>query len=186
MLRRTVEARIATLVPRTLVLPGQPRLRAAAVPFGIGMALAASLVLFLAPVQRVDLSEAVVAGHIRALQPGHLMDVASTDQHTVKPWFDGRPDFAPPVNDLRETGFPLTGGRLDYLEGRPVAALVYQRNKHLIDVYVWPDTGATVPSSGTRSGYNYQRWNADGMAFWAVSDLGPDELADFARLHRRS
>jgi anti-sigma factor RsiW len=112
------------------------------------------------------------------------MDVVSTDQHTVKPWFDGRLDFAPPVKDLRSLGFPLAGGRLDYLAGRPVAALVYQRDKHLIDLYVWPDDGrlARGPADGSRNGYDFKRWSQNGMVFWAVSDLNGAELSDFVRL----
>jgi len=131
------------------------------------------------------LPDDVVAGHIRALQPGHLMDVASTDQHTVKPWFDGRLDFAPLVKkDLRAEGYPLAGGRLDYLGGRTVAALVYQRRQHIINPFVWPDSHHSDRSSvdGDHSGYNVQRWNRDGMAFWAVSDLNAQELAEFVRL----
>ena len=130
------------------------------------------------------LPDDVVAGHIRALQPGHLMDVASTDQHTVKPWFDGRLDVAPPVKDFQAEGFLLVGGGLDYLAGRPVAALVYQRRQRVIDLFVWPD-GRHVDRSSVnsdRGGYNVLRWSRDGMAFWAVSDLSAQELADFARL----
>ncbi len=125
--------------------------------------------------------ESVVASHIRALQPGHLMDVVSTDQHTVKPWFDGRLDYAPPVHDLAAAGFPLLGGRLDYLAGRAVAALVYGRDKHVVDLYVWPArAGQSVPAGqGTRNGYNYVRGTAGGMVFWAVSDLNAAELAQF-------
>ncbi|HEY4250300.1 MAG TPA: anti-sigma factor [Roseomonas sp.] len=159
---------------------GGARLRGAA----MGMALAASLAFVLVLPRGADLPETVVAGHIRALQPGHLMDVVSTDQHTVKPWFEGRLDFAPPVTDLAPQGFPLAGGRLDYMAGRPVAALVYRRAQHVINLYVWPD-GSHLErgqSTGSHSGYNYIRWNRDGMAFWAVSDLNPQELGDFVRL----
>lgn len=155
-------------------------------PFGGGFALAACLALavVLPGGGGRGLPDAVVAGHIRALQPGHLMDVVSTDQHTVKPWFDGRLDFAPPVKDLKGGGFPLVGGRLDYVAGRPVAALVYQRRQHVIDLFVWPDGGhvGRGPADSRRDGYNVLRWSWDGMAFWAVSDLSPQELADFVRL----
>jgi anti-sigma factor RsiW len=156
------------------------------VSFGGGFALAACLALvFLLP-SATGLPDAVVSDHIRALQPGHLMDVVSTDQHTVKPWFDGRLDFAPPVKDLKAEGFPLAGGRLDYLAGKSVAALIYQRRQHVIDLYVWPDGGHLDhgPTEGSRNGYNYLRWSQDGMTFWAVSDLGANELADFVRLWR--
>lgn len=160
----------------------RPRLRLAA-SFGAGFALAACLVLALVLPRDGDLPDAVVAGHIRALQPGHLMDVTSTDQHTVKPWFDGRLDFAPPVKDFKTEGFPLAGARLDYLAGRPVAVLIYQRRQHVVEVFVQPagklDHG---PVQGSQSGYNFLRWKQDGMAFWAVSDLGAPELADFVRL----
>ena len=155
--------------------------------FGGGFALAACLALAIVIPRGGGLPEAVVSDHIRALQPGHLMDVVSTDQHTVKPWFDGRLDFAPPVNDFKSQGFPLEGGRLDYLAGKPVAALIYKRRQHVIDVYVWPDNGGlgAGPVEGSRSGYNYVRWRQNGMAFWAVSDLAPDELTDFVRLMRK-
>nr|WP_294508127.1 anti-sigma factor [uncultured Rhodopila sp.] len=156
------------------------------IPFGGGAAVAACLALLLLVPSAGGLPEAVVSDHIRALQPGHLMDVISTDQHTVKPWFDGRLDFAPPVKDFKAEGFPLAGGRLDYLAERPVAALIYQRRQHLIDLYVWPDDGRRDrgPASGSRSGYNFVHWSEGGMSFWAVSDLGAGELADFARLWR--
>ena len=161
----------------------RPGLRSAA-PFGAGFAVAAGLAFMLVLTPAGGLPDAVVASHIRALQPGHLMDVASTDQHTVKPWFDGRLDYAPPVKDLAAEGFPLAGGRLDYLDGRPVAALVYQRRQHVIELYIWPDDGRPTggPADGSRSGYNFRRWSRGGMAFWAVSDLNAQEVADFVRL----
>ena len=153
-------------------------------PLGAGLALAACLAFVILLPRGSGLPDIVVAGHIRALQPGHLMDVVSTDQHTVKPWFDGRLAFAPPVKDLKSQGFPLEGGRLDYLADQPVAALIYQRQQHLIDLFVWPDDGHfdRGPAEGNRSGYNFLRWSRDGMAFWAVSDLNPRELGDFVRL----
>jgi anti-sigma factor RsiW len=107
--------------------------------------------------------------------------VISTDQHTVKPWFDGRIDFAPPVKDLATKQFPLLGGRLDYLSDRPVAALVYGSDKHIIDLYVWPGSGQPMPNTASRNGYNTVHWSENGMDFWAVSDLEPAKLSDFVR-----
>jgi anti-sigma factor RsiW len=148
-------------------------------------ALAASLLLTVARPQ-VDPADDIVAGHIRALQPGHLTDVLSSDRHTVKPWFDGRLNFAPPVKDLAADGFPLLGGRLDYLGGQPVAALAYGRARHIIDVFIWPrDTGAYGRSVGApkpRNGYNTLHWQTPSMELWAVSDVSPDDLALFVRL----
>ena len=155
--------------------------------FGLGAACAAALAfLLLMPAMPPGLTEQVIAGHVRALQPGHLQDVASEDRHTVKPWFDGRIDFAPPVKDLAAARFPLTGGRLDYLDGRPVAALIYQRDKHVIDLFVWPAAGETPPQSAERQGYNIVHWSQNGMAFWAVSDLEAAQLKQFAEDWRRA
>jgi anti-sigma factor RsiW len=130
------------------------------------------------------LGEEIVASHIRSLQPGHLFDVQSADRHTVKPWFDGKLDFAPPVKDLANRGFPLIGGRLDYLNHRDVAALVYQRHKHFVNVFIWPSESepAKVPEMQTIQGYNVVFWWRDGMFFCAASDLGIGELRQFVQL----
>jgi mycothiol system anti-sigma-R factor len=126
----------------------------------------------------------VVSGHIRSLMANHLTDVASTDQHTVKPWFAGRLDFSPPVTDFAGAGYPLVGGRLDYLEGHPVAALVYGHNKHSINVFVWPEPSAREGFAPvvTKQGYHVIHGTHDGMAYWVVSDLNSEELAGFARM----
>jgi anti-sigma factor RsiW len=130
------------------------------------------------------LAQELVSSHIRSLQPDHLFDVQSTDQHTVKPWFDGKLDFSPPVRDLREEGFPLVGGRLDYVDHRAVAALVYRRDQHLINVFVWPEDKQTDDELSTKSlqGYNMIFWEHGGMYLCAVSDLSAGQLQEFAQL----
>jgi anti-sigma factor RsiW len=142
-------------------------------------ALAASLFLVFGPIQQhASVEQEVVSSHVRSMLASHLTDVATSDQHTVKPWFNGKIDFSPPVVDLAPQGFPLVGGRLDYVEGRVVAALVYKRRGHIINVFVWPAApGNTLATS--RDGYTVENWSKDGLTFWAVSDAAPDEIKGF-------
>lgn len=168
-----------------------PRLQVAwwrrpAANFSLGAAVAAALLLLILSPAQQSMVDQIVAGHVRALQPGHLEDVVSTDRHTVKPWFDGKLDFAPPVKDLADGGFPLEGARLDYVGGRAVAALVYEHNKHPINLFVWPGAGGRDgnPAFTERSGYNLVHWIQDGMAIWVISDLATVELDEFVRLWR--
>jgi anti-sigma factor RsiW len=120
--------------------------------------------------------------------PGHQVDIPSSNQHVVKPWFDGKLDFSPTVKDFTEHGFPLIGGRLDYLDNRPVAVLVYKRREHVINLFVWPSVpGQEVPSGAlTRQGYDLVHWTQSGMSYWAVSNLNERELQDFVHLVRQN
>jgi anti-sigma factor RsiW len=136
-------------------------------------------------VDSVDaLAQEVVSSHVRALMGEHLFDVRSTDQHTVKPWFLGKLDFSPPVMDLAQAGFPLTGGRLDYVAGHPVAALVYTRAHHTINVFVWPEASDADHLADTRAirGFHVRHWTRGGMSYWAVSDVNDADLDQFVRL----
>ncbi|MDR3404065.1 MAG: anti-sigma factor [Chthoniobacter sp.] len=155
-----------------------------------GWAVAAALlIVFLLPYQpssaRNDerLLADLTASHVRSLMVDHLTDVTSTDQHTVKPWFDGKLDFAPPVKELRESGFPLLGGRLDFIEGHPAAALVYGRQKHFLNLFIWPASSPSPsePRSSQRNGYNVIRWSDGKMFCSVVSDLNETELREFVR-----
>jgi anti-sigma factor RsiW len=127
------------------------------------------------------LATQLIASHVRSLMANHVTDVASSDQHTVKPWLDAKLDFAPPVVDLSSKGFPLVGGRLDYLENRPVAALVYQRRKHLINLFVWPgEAGAARPGMAmSHQGYQLLHWADPDFNYWAVSDVNANDLQTF-------
>jgi anti-sigma factor RsiW len=133
---------------------------------------------------RNALAQDVISSHVRSLLATHLLDVPSTDQHTVKPWFDGKLKFSPPVHDFAERGFRLTGGRLDYLNGREVAALVYQRRLHVINLFIWPSASGrtTAAESFSKDGYNVTHWVRDGFEFWAVSDVNAEDLRTFAGL----
>jgi anti-sigma factor RsiW len=132
-------------------------------------------------------AQEVVASHVRSLLANHLTDVASTDRHTVRPWFHGQLDFSPAVPDLSAAGFVLVGGRLDYVDNRVVAALVYKRRKHTINVLIWPSSSNTdeEPRALTRQTYHLVHSSRAGMTSWAVSDLNPDELRAFVELIRQ-
>ncbi len=124
----------------------------------------------------------IVNSHVRSLMVDHLLDVQSTDQHTVKPWFAGKLDFSPPVQDLASSGYPLAGGRIDYLSERPVAVLVYRRRQHTISVFVWPAVERDLaPLAWSTRGFNVKHWIRGGMSFWAVSDLNDPELSGLVR-----
>lgn len=171
--------------PWTSRLRANPWIRIAAA-FVVGVLLTLALLPVIAPSSQPanTLAQEVVASHIRSLMAGHLADVASSDQHTVKPWFDGKLDFAPTVVDLSSQGFPLIGGRLDYLDQRSVTALVYKRQQHIINLFIWPSTASadTGPQSTTIQGYHVIHWIHAGATYWAVSDLEIGELRTFAGL----
>ena len=154
---------------------------------GASLASAACAVLltlhFAAPTDSARISEDIVESHFRSLQVDHLTDVASTDQHTVKPWFAGKLDFSPPVYDLAPQGFSLIGGRLEYLGQRNVAALAYRHRQHLINMFVWPDAAAdAAPHVQTRQGIHLLTWRSAGMRYWLVSDVGAQDLDQLAKL----
>jgi anti-sigma factor RsiW len=133
------------------------------------------------------LIDEAVSDHVRSLQASHLADVVSTDQHTVKPWFAGKLDFAPPVVDLAAAGFPLAGGRLEHFGGRPAAALVFHRRQHVINLFIWPvGTAALPPRRAARNGYNAETWTHAGLNFLAISEIPATELKQFSETFRAS
>ena len=175
----------STVVPLSAQRPHRTVWWAGGAGAGIGAAMAASIAFFLiAPPPQNDVTKELVAAHVRSLMANHLTDVVSSDQHTVKPWFNGRVDLSPPVPDLSEQGYPLVGGRLDYIHERTVAALVYRRRQHLINLFVWPEPDATAQTAtrAQRNGYNVVEWRQDGVAFAMVSDVNPQDMDVFRRL----
>ena len=128
------------------------------------------------------IAQDVVSAHVRATLAGRLYDVASSDRHTVKPWLSARLDYSPPVSDFTASGFPLAGGRLDYVDGRPVAVLSYKYRQHTIDVFVWPAAAEIPARAETRDGFNVERFARTGMSFWVISDLARGELDELVRL----
>lgn len=169
-----------TMTRRALVLP---RHHTRWLAIAAGLALAAVAVWRLAPARAVAndrLEQEIVDNHIRSLLADHLVDMPSSDRRTVRPWFGGKLDYAPVVEDMSAQGFSLLGGRLDYLEGRTVAALVYQREGHIINVFVWPAAGQPDRALQARSagGFTVVGWRAKGMNWWAISDLNASSLEE--------
>jgi anti-sigma factor RsiW len=135
------------------------------------------------PKQDDQLAQEVFAGDVRSLMAANQgIEVRSSNQHTVKPWFAGKLDFSPPVQDFGAQGYPLIGGRRDYLDGRTVAVLVYKRHAHWINLFIWPSAGPDETNTQTRQGYHLIHWSKDGMTYWAVSDVNTLELDAFVRL----
>jgi len=186
-LRRTapehLQARIRASLARQGILVAQ-YVRRIALP--VSMTLAACLMLFVMLPRAPDIGMEVAAGHVRSMMAAHLTDVQNSDHHTVKPWFMGRLNYSPPVYDLAQDGFPLAGGRIDYIDNRPVAAIVYRHGPHIINLFIWPTEGADIIPTGSiiRQGYNIRHWTKLGMTCWAVSDLNASELARFEQLIR--
>lgn len=148
-----------------------------------GGAVAASLALMLAvpptQVATASLEQQMVASHVRSLLADHLVDIPTSDRHVVKPWFNGKIDFSPPTPDLKDKGFPLVGGRLDYINGRTVPAIVYRRNLHTINVFAWPAGKAPASETMASDGYTLIHWRLGDLDFWAVSDVAGGDLTQF-------
>jgi anti-sigma factor RsiW len=167
--------------PRSLLVPACGVLAAAAA------SLAIVFLLFQSHRQSTRLTAELIDAHVRSMQPGHLTDVLSSEQHTVKPWFDGKLDFIPPVSDFSEQGFALLGGRLDVIDGHDVAVLVYSRRKHVINIFVWPyrEKETNLASSGSHQGYNWLRWQSGDMELCVISDASDTDLRELRGLIRQ-
>ena len=186
-MRFTAPAHLRQRIEAAMPQPRGTSRRSLLAGFAMGSAVSAMAATgIVAIVLRTDdeqrLASEIVSAHLRSLQAGHLTDVLSTDQHTVKPWFNGRLDVSPPVIDLTALGFTLIGGRLDYIDGRAIGAVVYKRRAHVINLFVAQTPNATHSPARTEDvqGFNIRRWRDHGLNFWAVSDLNADELAEFS------
>jgi anti-sigma factor RsiW len=184
-----LHAKLRSSLRKGTTVEAAPRLRSwswlkTAAPAALAaMAILIALPFLRGPSEDEIVRREVISSHVRSLMADHLADVASSDEHTVKPWFAGKLDFSPVVVDLDNEGFPLIGGRLDYVDDKAVAALIYRREKHFINLFIWPSD--SVETSGTetmsRQGYNIFQWNKAGMTYWAISDLNRAELEEFTR-----
>jgi anti-sigma factor RsiW len=196
-LRGRIEAMLDAEAPQTSVAPPSSAhwplaahiLNARWASGALAGALAASLLLIVATPQltRTDMEDQLIQSHVRSLLVDHVVDVQTSNRHVVKPWFNGKIDFAPQVPELAVEGFPLVGGRLDYIEDHEVAAIVYRRRLHTINLFVRPANTTSTPAafSNRKDGYNLIRWADGGLEYWAVSDLDAKELELFHQLYRQ-
>ncbi len=185
-------ARIGAALPREVApAPSRPWFRMPAFSFGAtglasalaGVALTLLVLSNQTSTQREAMQD-VIGSHIRSLQADHLTDVLTSDQHTVKPWLSARLDVSPPVKELKDQGFPLIGGREDYVDGHPAAVVVYRHDKHVINLFAWASPGRSdeAPRNEARQGFNIVTWRRGGITYYAVSDVEADQLAEFAKL----
>ena len=178
----SLHARLDAALAEAAAPPPRRGLRAEAwVMSGAIGALAASLALVALLPTGMSVEGQLIDAQARSLEAQHLVDVETSDRHTVKPWFNGKLDFAPPVVDLAPQGYPLVGGRLDRIDGRRAAALVFRRHAHTINLFIWPGTASDAPTLEHKDGYSLVRWGRGGLVFWAVSDVDPPDLLGFQK-----